>query len=187
MAFLTIQQLNQLGLKSIGENVLISEKASLYNPSNISIGSNVRIDDFSILSAGKHGIQVGNYIHIACYTCLIGNGKITLNDFCNISSRVAIYSSNDDYSGEWMTNPMIPKKYTNIQEAPVYIGRHVIIGSGSVVLPNVKINNGVAIGALSLIKEDCEKNIIYAGNPAKMISQRKTNFIQLENKLKKSL
>ena len=66
----------------------------------ISIGNNVRIDDFCVLSAGSGGIEIGNYIHIAVYMSLIGAGKITLCDFSGISSRVAIYSSNDDYSGK---------------------------------------------------------------------------------------
>ena len=39
MAFLTNDQLKQLGLKSFGENVLISDKASIYSPHLISIGS----------------------------------------------------------------------------------------------------------------------------------------------------
>lgn len=187
MAFLNNDQLIELGLKHFGENVLISDKASLYNTSNISIGSNVRIDDFCILSAGEGGIEIGNYIHIACYTSLIGQGKITLNDFCNLSSRIAIYSSNDDYSGEWLTNPMVPTKYTNVSHAPVNIGKHVIIGAGTVILPNTRIEDGVAIGALSLIKGNCSENQIYAGNPAKKIKARKTNFLQLEKQLKADL
>ncbi len=185
MGFLTRDQLSELGLKKYGENVLISEKASVYNPGNITIGSNVRIDDFCILSAGEGGIEVGNYIHIACYTSLIGQGKITLKDYSNLSSKVAIYSSNDDYSGNWMTNPMVPDQFTNIFSASVSIGKHVIIGSGSVILPNIKINDGVAIGALSLVKNDCVENYIYAGNPAVQLKKRKSGYLALEKDLLK--
>ena len=56
MSFLNDEQLKDLGLKSYGKNVIISDKASLYNAKNISIGNNVRIDDFCILSAGDGGI-----------------------------------------------------------------------------------------------------------------------------------
>ena len=48
MSFLTQTQLHNLGFKSLGQNVLISDKASIYSPELISIGSHVRIDDFCI-------------------------------------------------------------------------------------------------------------------------------------------
>ena len=155
MAFLTEQQLKEIGLKSIGKNVSISDKASIYGAQNLSIGDNVRIDDFTVLSAGDGGIEIGSYIHIAVYSSLIGSGKITLSDFCNISSRVSIYSSSDNYSGEYMTNPMVPEEFSNVFKSPVFLDKHVIIGSGSVILPGVKIGEGVAIGALSLVNQNC--------------------------------
>src|SRR5207249_2610301 len=107
----------------------------------------VRIDDFCILSAGEKGIFLGSYIHIACYTSLIGKAAITLADYSNLSSRVSIYSSNDDYSGNYMTNPMVPPQFTNVDHRPVNIGRHCIVGSGTVILPGVTLEEGSAVGA----------------------------------------
>lgn len=52
MGFYTREELERIGFKSIGENVLISDKTSIYSPQNISIGNNVRIDDYCVLSAG---------------------------------------------------------------------------------------------------------------------------------------
>ncbi|NOT64915.1 MAG: acyltransferase [Methylotenera sp.] len=180
MALLTRAEIEHMGFVSVGINVLISDKASIYNCSNITLGSNVRIDDFCVLSAGSGGIVVGNNVHIAVYASLIGAGKIILSDFCNISSRVSIYSSSDDYSGDAMTNPMVPAAYTNVAHADVFVGKHVIIGSGSVILPGVTLDIGVAIGALSLIRQDCKAFGIYAGVPAKLIKKRKRNLLELE-------
>ncbi|BCA93124.1 acyltransferase [Vreelandella aquamarina] len=186
MAYLSHNELNALGLEEFGDNVLISDKASIYNPSKIRIGSNVRIDDFCILSAGKGGIIIENYIHIAAYASLIGAEKITLSEFSNLSSRVSIYSSNDDYSGEFLTNPMVPDECKNVTSKEVNIGKHVIIGSGSVVLPGVTLEEGVAIGALSLVTTSCEAYGIYAGQPAKKIKERKKCLKKLEENLKRS-
>lgn len=177
MAFLTEQQLSTMGFAELGSNVLISDKASIYGASRIKIGNNVRIDDFCVLSAGEGGIEIGSYIHIAVYSSLIGAGKITLADFVNISSKVAVYSSNDDYSGEYMTNPMVPVEYTNVTHADVYLGKHVIIGSGSVVLPGVTLHEGVAVGALSMITKDCESFGVYAGVPAIKIKDRSQELL----------
>ena len=109
-------QLEKLGLKKYGYNVKISDKASLYGCENIEIGSNVRIDDFCILSAGDGGIKLENNIHIGCYSSLIGKELIHMKNFSGLSSRVSILSSTDDYSGNFMTNPTIPKKFSNIKK-----------------------------------------------------------------------
>ena len=183
MAWLTNQQITEMGFASVGNNVMLSNKASYYNCKNIRLGCNVRIDDFCVLSAGVDGIDIGNYIHIAVYSSLIGAGNISLADFCNISSRVAIYSSNDDYSGAFMTNPTIPTEFTNVHHADVNIGQHVIIGAGSIILPGAILEEGVAVGALSLIKEDCLAFGIYVGTPAKRIGERKRDLLELEQKL----
>lgn len=180
MGFLTCQQIEDMGFSRVGKNSRLSDKASYYNCANIAIGDNVRIDDFCVLSAGGGGIDVGNYIHIAVYSSLIGAGRIILNDFSNISSKVAVYSSNDDYSGRSMTNPMVPEVFTNVNHADVTIGRHVIVGSGSIILPGVTLEEGVAIGALSLVSKNCMAFGIYSGVPAKRIKERKRDLLEME-------
>lgn len=186
MAFLTRDEIDSMGFHSVGENTYLSDRASYYNCKKISIGNNVRIDDFAVLSAGEGGIQIGNYIHIAVYSSLIGAGRIILRDFSNISSRVSIYSSNDDYSGEYMTNPMLPAELTNVTSQSVTIGKHVIVGSGTVILPGLCIEDGAAIGALSLVTKNCEEFGIYIGTPAKKIKERKRNLLELEKNIKQA-
>lgn len=183
MAWLTEKQMTEMGFASFGKNVMLSDKASYYNCKNIHLGSNIRIDDFCVLSAGVGGIDIGNYVHIAVFSSLIGAGNISLADFSNISSRAAIYSSNDDYSGAAMTNPTVPTEFTNVQSADVKIGRHAIIGAGSIILPGVILEEGVAIGALSLVKKDCQAFGIYMGSPAKRTGERKRDLLELEKKL----
>jgi galactoside O-acetyltransferase len=182
MASLTLSQLNKIGFLSYGEKVLISDKASIYGASRISLGNNVRIDDFCILSAGEGGIEIGNHVHIACFSSLIGREAIRLGDFSNVSSRVSIYSSSDDYSGRQMTNPMIPDEFKDVDHRSVTIGRHSILGCGSVVLPGVSIGEGCAVGALSLVKEDCEPFGIYSGIPARRRSERQRDLLQAEKR-----
>lgn len=177
-SFYTNDELRELGLSSFGDNVLISKKASIYGPENISIGNNVRIDDFCIISGN---ITIGNYIHIAAYTALYGGDKgIIIQDFSNISSKISIYSISDDYSGDTMSNPMIPGKYKNVQSEKVIIERHAIIGSGCVVLPGVVIREGSSFGAMSLINQSSEPWSINAGIPFKRIKERSRKLLELE-------
>lgn len=182
MGQLTREEIERMGFATVGENVLLSDRASFYNCANIFIGSHVRIDDFCVLSAGIGGINIGDYVHVAVYSSLIGAGAIQISDFCNISSKVAIYSSSDDFSGKTMTNPMVPSEYTGVIHADVFLDRHVIIGTGSVILPGVTLSEGVAVGALSLINKNCDPFSIYAGNPARLIKVRKPDLLELEQK-----
>jgi dTDP-4-amino-4,6-dideoxy-D-glucose acyltransferase len=181
VSFYTEEELKNLNFKSIGNNCLISRNAIFYNISKITIGNNTRIDDFCVISAGDGGIEIGSYIHISVFVSIQGNGKIKIGDYSTLSSKTSIYSSNDDYLGEFMTNPMVPKKYTNVTEADVIIKKHVIVGSGSIILPGVTLNDGVAIGSLSLVKKDCEEFCIYFGTPCKKIGERSRNLLKLES------
>jgi len=183
MAFLKLHQVYALGLKSFGRNVLISDKASFYSPGNIAIGDNVRIDDFCILSAGKE-ITLGNYIHIGAYSSLVGKGRIVMEDFSGLAFRCSIYSSNDNYSGDCLTNPLVPEEFTGVTHADVRLCKYVIVGTGAVILPGVTLNQGVAIGALSLVNQDCEEFYIYKGNPARKLMPRSRNLLEVEKKFK---
>lgn len=174
------EELINMGFKSVGKNVYISKKASFYGINKISIGDNVRIDDFCLLTGGNGGIDIGSYVHIAAYCYISGQGGVKIADYCNISSRNAIYSSSDDYSGEYMTNPMIPDKFTNVIRAKIILDEHVIMGTGCTILPGVHIGEGAAVGAMSLVNKNLEPWGIYVGIPAKFIKSRKKNILQLE-------
>lgn len=182
MAFLSSSELQGLGLSSYGDNVLISDKASIHRPESISLGSNVRIDDFCILSAGAGGIRVGSHVHIGAATTLIGAAAITMGDFCNISSRVSIFSSSDDFSGLSLTNPTVFDEFKNVTHAAVIFQRHVIVGCGSVILPGVELKEGCAVASMSLVKESCEAFVVYGGIPASRLKNRSKEFLLKEAK-----
>jgi len=183
MGFLTEEQINSIGFKYIGKNVKISDKCSIYGASNIEIFDESRVDDFCILSAGIGGIKIGKYVHIAAYCSLIGQELIEMQDFSGLSSRVSLYSSSDDYSGSAMTNPCVPKEFTKVKNGSVILEKHVIIGVGSVVLPNVTIGYGSAVGAFSLITRNVKSMSIVSGVPFKYLKGRKDGFIEKEKLL----
>jgi galactoside O-acetyltransferase len=181
--YLTKEELKRLGLKSCGENVFISRKASIYGADKMDIGSNVRIDDFCILSGF---VSIGNYIHIAPYTSLCGGSKgIILEDFVNLSRKIEIFAVTDDFSGMTMTNPMIPDKYKNVSEVQVILRKHVLVGAASIVLPGVILEEGSVVGAMSLVKNSTESWTINAGIPAVKIKDRKKDLLKLEKQFLK--
>ena len=187
MSFLSQQEIINLGFKKVGSNPKISSKASFYNCKNISLGNNVRIDDYCILSAGLDGIELGSFVHIAAYSALIGQKKIIIRDFSGLSSRVSIFSSSDDYSGNTMTNPTIADEFKNVFHAPVTLEKHVIVGSGSIILPGCHLHLGSAVGALSLVTKNIPEFEIHTGNPARKLKNRSKNILCLEEKFNRTL
>ncbi|MGL5963209.1 MAG: acyltransferase [Fusobacteriaceae bacterium] len=182
MGFYSREELEKIGFKSLGENVLISDKCSIYSPEKISIGNNVRIDDFCILSGD---IKIGNYIHIAAYSALFGGAGIEMEDFTGLSARGTVYSVSDDYSGEFLTNPTVPNEYKKIQEGKVIFKKHSLVGAGGIILPGVILGNGTSVGANSLITKSTEEWCVYVGSPAKKLKTRKQNLLELEKELLK--
>ncbi len=180
--FLTEDKITEIGFKKVGKEVKISDKASFYNPGNISIGDYTRIDDFSVLSAGAGGIEIGRNVHISTFCFLVGKGKITLSDFSSLSSGCNIFSSSDDYSGEALVNPTIPSEYLNVKHADVYLGECVTLGAGVVILPGVRLEEGCVVGALSLVKENCKAWGKYVGIPVRYIGERNQRMLSLKEK-----
>lgn len=177
-SFMSREELGKLGFKSLGENVLISRNATIYGAGNITIGNNVRIDDFCILS-GK--VEIGNYVHIAAYSAMYGSAAgIQIEDFANISSRVCVYAVSDDFSGRTMTNPMIPDQYKDVLQKATLIGRHAIIGTGCTVLPGSVLGEGAVMGAMTLVKGEVAPWSIVVGIPAKKIKDRQRDLLELE-------
>lgn len=174
--------LERMGFAALGEGVQVSQLASFHGVSRIALGDNTRIDDFCVLSAGAGGIAIGRHVHVAVFCSLIGAGRITLGDYSNLSSRVAVYSSSDDYSGTLMTNPTIPGEFTGVRHADVRVGRHVIVGAGSVILPGITLEEGVAVGALSLVNRDCSAFGIYGGQPARRLKERSRQLLEVETR-----
>ncbi len=178
MAFLSVEQLESLGFKSLGQDVLISDKASIYDAEQMEIGDNSRIDDFCVVS-GR--VQIGRNVHIAVH-CNVAGGSagVTFEDFSGLAYGCQVFSQSDDYSGRSMTNPTVPAEYKNENKSPVRIGRHCILGTYAVVFPGVEIADGTAVGAMSVVTKSTDPWSIYSGNPARRVKERKQDLLKLE-------
>lgn len=167
--------LQQLGFAACGEDVRIDRSVRFFGPEHITIGDHVRIDCFAMISASAHGIRIGSNVHIAAGCYLFGGGgSVVLGDFSGLSSHVVLYTSTDDFVSGHLTNPTIPDSFRLVRSASVELGRHALVGSGSVVLPGVTLGFGASVGALTLVRKsvnDCE---IVAGNPAMTLPMRRS-------------
>ncbi|HNR23886.1 MAG TPA: acyltransferase [Candidatus Bipolaricaulis anaerobius] len=178
MAYLTEDRLRAMGFRSLGRNVRVSDKASIYGAEMMEIGNNSRIDDFCVLS-GK--VVIGRNVHVAVFCNMHGGTEgITLEDFSGLAFGCHVFASSDDYSGASLTNPTVPAKYKREIRKSVRISRHSIIGTNAVIFPGVTVAEGCSIGALSLVTQDTEPWSVYVGIPARKIKDRKRDLLVLE-------
>ena len=174
-SFYSKDELLTLGLKSVGENVLISKKCSIYSAEKISIGSNVRIDDFCILSGN---ITIGNYCRIAAYCALYGSHGIVMEDYSGMAMKCTILSASDDYSGDYLIGPIYPDNLTNVRGGTVTFKHYSQLGACCLVFPNVTLNEGAAAGAMTLVNRDLDSWTINTGIPVSKTRPRNKGLLK---------
>ena len=178
-SFYSDDELAAIGFKTIGKGCKISRKTSLYGVEKMSIGNNVRIDDYCILSGS---ISLGNNIHISAYVALYGAEGIELEDYTGISARSTIYSAMDDFSGDYLVGPIHSEKYTHVVGGRVTVKAYTQIGANVLVFPNLTIGEGCVVGACSMVRKDLDSWGVYYGIPVKRVKERKNgmlNFIRV--------
>jgi galactoside O-acetyltransferase len=173
--FYSEEELQNIGFKKVGSNVLISKKASIYTPEKISIGDNVRIDDFCILSGT---ITFGSHIHISPYAAIFGRLGVTFEDYSNLSARSSIYSAMDDISGDFLAGPVHPASSINVTGGEVRVSKYVSICANCIIFPNITLEEGVVVGAFSLVNKSLPAWGIYVGIPAKKLKDRTKGLLK---------
>ena len=110
------------------------------------------------------GYKIGRDVYIGEDLIVIDEldeiGYLHIGDRVAISERVTlVISSAPNYS---RIGPCAPKAH-----GPIIIEDDAWLGTGVVVLPNVKVGQGAVVGALSLVTKDVPPFTIVMGIPAK--------------------
>jgi chloramphenicol O-acetyltransferase type B len=143
-------------------------------------GARVRLWSKSILEIGEN-FYIGRDSFIET-DCIIGNNVIFGNrvavvgkydhNYQQIGTEIRLASAIRDSNYSWKGLDLI----TNI-------GNDVWIGYGSTIMQGITIHNGAIIAAGSVVTKDVEQYSIYAGNPAKKISDRFDSIEDLKRHL----
>jgi acetyltransferase-like isoleucine patch superfamily enzyme len=145
------------------KNVKIFQMAKIVGMENIEFGENIIIDDFAFIYA-KDKLVIGNYVHIAAFASITGGDRVFLEDFSCLSWGARIFTATDDFFGPGFGNSTVPEEYRRVKRAPVRVGRFVIVGANSVILPGVTLAEGVTVGANSVVTRSLEPWGVYVGN-----------------------
>jgi galactoside O-acetyltransferase len=181
--FLSASELEAKGVPdAASSNLLIHRTCVIVDFSRIRFGRNIRIDPYCIITCAE--LHLGDHIHISAGTAFTGGGVVSMEDFSTVSNQGLIYTSNDDYSGEYLANPTVPGTYTNVVTQNVSFGRHALLGARCTVLPGAEIEDGVSVGVGSLIKGRLEAWTVYVGIPARPLRERSRRCLDLEARLR---
>jgi len=179
--YLNKKQLKKIGFKKIGKNCKISRLIRGYSL-KCEIGDNVRIDDDVVL---KGRITIKSNVHIARGCTLSGGDKgIFMDNFSTLSNFCQIFTKSDDYfqpciSGGTL-NQVNQKKFSIIHSKKISIGKVVIVGAFSILLPGAKINDFSSIGAFSLLKNNIKSGFFFSNfeNENKKLKKRNLSKIK---------
>lgn len=171
-------------IQRIGRNVIIGKTVRIRYPELVEIGDNVIIDDFSYISTS---LLIDGNVHIAAGAKLIGgrDSHVRIGEFSTLAPNVVIAAGSDDYiSG--IASPLVPIEYKgNVRIGNVELGRHCIVGANTTVLPNVRFEDGAAVGAQSLVKTDIPAWSLFGGVPARHLKSRnRDEILRLEEILR---
>ncbi len=137
-------------------------------PKNISIGDEVVIKEGArICSCNSDAkITIGSRTTIGYHNFIFSSDCIEIGSDCLIAPFVYIVDSNHSAAKNQLIN-----RQPNVT-APIKIGNGVWIASNVTILKGVTIGDGAVIAANSVVNKDVPPFEIWAGTPAKKISER---------------
>jgi len=160
--------------RSFGEGSAICfPVAALYGERYISIGAGTVIGPYVTLSAGvspEHELGDVEVVTIGD-RCLIGRGsgivaheRVVMGDDVFTGHHVYITDANHGYE-----DPTTPPSQQFAASRPVSIGASSWLGHGTIVLPGCMIGRHVVVGAGSVVTGDLPDFSVAVGNPARVI------------------
>jgi len=151
----------------------INPTVQIYGTGVLSIGHNVRIDAFCIITVSEAGVEIGNNIHIGAGTYLFGGGaKIHLKDYACTSTRCMIFTSSDDFVAGYPVGPMVPAEYRSVYSAPVTLEEYAAIGCSTIIFPGVTMEWGSIAGTGCVVKDSVARGQVVVGNPQRILKAR---------------
>lgn len=173
--FYTSSDLTYLGIKC-GQNCLVHKTVIIPRPDLLTLGSNVRIDAFNVLSGT---ITMGSNIHISSHCLFIGAAGITLLDYSNVAAGCKLFSASDDMQGRGMIGPTVPIHHRHVTAQPVVLEAHSCMAINSSIMPGCVLSEGSVLLANSLLyRMKTDTYSIYAGQPAIRVRDRSKEFLK---------
>ncbi len=159
--------LSTLETVTLSASAFISSKANIFAEP----GRPIVIDTNSYIAADTfiHGpVNIGKYVAINHGCSLDGGSRgIIIGDYTRIANHCSIYAFNHEIAPDQMI------KNQTTSSRGIIIGEDVWIGARVGIVDGVTIANHAVVGMNSMVTRDVPAYAIVAGNPAKIIGDRR--------------
>ena len=179
--------------RSCGRGMIVGRNCVFRHPSKISIGSNVTIDDLTLIDArGADGegilfedgviinrnsivqskggdIVIGESVSIGTNSTIVSRSGIWIDEDTVIAGGCNIAAGTFDYSD-------LSKRIAELEmttAGPIVIGKNVWLARGVTILDGVRIGDDAIISAGSVVTGNIPPRSIAHGNPAKVVFTRR--------------
>ena len=171
------QKTNRIAFSAKLKNVTLEGGARIHPharietnfPKNkILIGHGSHIGRGTVISTHNHNskIKIGKNCSIGFYNDFYGQGGLELGDYVLTASNVCILTSNHGF-----VDVNTPIKMQESSYAKTSIGDSTWLGYNVIVLAGVKIGKHCVIGAGSVVTKDIPDYSVAVGNPCRVIKQ----------------
>ncbi len=139
------------------------ERANLIRGLMGRIGKNF-VFDGAIQCDYGFNIEIGDDFYAKVNLVILDGAKVTIGNNVFIAPNVGIYTAGHPLDHQ--------RRNAGLEYAlPITIGNNVWIGGGVSIMPGVTIGDGAVIGSGAVVTRDIPKNVVAAGNPARVIRE----------------
>jgi acetyltransferase-like isoleucine patch superfamily enzyme len=154
-------------IESKEKSLVILGSVSIRGCKKIKIGKNVTIYP-NVSFSGEGEVIIGDNVQIGEGTLIYSHKKIHIGNNVAIAGQCYIIDCNHGVD----KNSKIQDQPLEFDEDGIFIGNDVWVASGAKIIRGSKINDGVVIGAMSVVNSVIDKYGIAVGIPAKIIKFR---------------
>lgn len=179
--------------KRCGKNLIVEVGTIINGAELISVGDNVHIDKYCIISTGlklvgsvthkpntdfdyaKGELIIGSNVHIVQFCIIMAYGGISIADSCLLSAGVKIYSHTNipnDFEDKGKIITQLPYKDAPFLLSPVVLKNNVWVGLNSIIMPGVSIDRNSFVVSNSLVMGKFPENSYIQGQPATRTRER---------------
>ena len=149
-----------------GKNSVIRRRTRLdvFPFNQFNLGESSVIEDFSTINNGVGDVIIGDRTIVGLSNVIIG--PVTIGNDVMLAQNITISGLNHGYEDVNIS----PSKQKEVKK-PIFIADDVWIGANSVITPGVTLGKHCIIGAGSVVTKNIPEFTVAVGNPAKVIKR----------------
>ena len=179
--------------RSCGRNLVVDAGVRIDHPDQISVGDDVHIESYCIISAGPETIGdvrvrpnphfrhergelvIGSHVHIVQFCIIIAKGGVEIGNHCTLSAGTKLYSLSNvavDHNDKSKVLSIMPYDQAPFVLSPISLAENVWLGLDCLVMPGVSVGRDSFAVSQSLLRGEYSENVKLKGNPATVVGPR---------------